>query len=92
MARIHNSQKGFEAIGVLLVVVVVAIIGFASYKVLTMNKAADSPATSAAASEPEKIESNQDLADTSKVLDSASTELDTSLNDASLNSDLNALL
>jgi hypothetical protein len=93
MARIHSTQKGFEAIGVFLAVLVVAIIGFASYKVLTMNKTADNlPATSAAATEPEKIQSQSDLADTSKVLDSASSELDGNLNDGSLDADLNALL
>ena len=91
MARTYN-QKGFEAVGVLLVVVVVAIIGFAGYKVLTLSKTVDPPATSAAVTEPDTIKSNQDLADTSKALDTASSELEGNLNDEALNSDLNALL
>lgn len=86
------NQNGFEAVGILLVVVVVAIIGFASFKVLTLNKTVDPPATSAAVSEPDSIESDGDLSDTSKSLDSASSELDTSLNDEALNADLDALL
>jgi len=87
MRRHYINQAGFEAVGVLAVILVVAVIGFAGYKVMHMNKAADSqPGV------PAKIQTKADLTQTGKSLDAASGQLDSNLDDGSLDADMNAML
>ena len=93
MRTLRLNQKGFEPIAVIVIVLVIAVLGFAGYKVMNMNKSAESaqPATSQTA-EPEAIKSEADLTNTSKALDESGSELDASLDDSALDADVNALL
>jgi hypothetical protein len=90
----HISQAGFGHIAAVFALLFVAVVGFAGYKVVTMNKAGSTTASTAAVSTkaPEKISTKADLVQTSKALDSSSTSVSSGLNDSSLNSDLNDML
>jgi uncharacterized protein HemX len=94
MSHRTYNQAGFEAVAAVAVVLIAAVIGFAGYTVMNMNKSADTE-QSAASSQPavpDKIETKADLTQTGKALDTTSSQLDSSLNDGSLDSDLNAML
>ncbi len=92
MRRHYINQAGFEAVGVLAVILVVAVIGFAGYKVMHMNKAADSQQQASQPGVPAKIQTKADLTQTGKSLDAASGQLDSNLDDGSLDADMNAML
>ena len=95
MKRTTLNQTGFEAVGIIVALLFVAIIGFAGYKVLNMNKSAASQDSSAISSQqvavPAKLKTKADLSQTGKALDKSSSQLDTSLNDKSLDADLSTM-
>jgi len=95
--KAHSSQAGFGHIAVVFLVLFVAVAGFAGYKVVTMNSAQKDDATVATQTQqnavvPDQIKSKADLVQTAKVLDNSSSSVDGSLNDNSLNQDLNDML
>lgn len=93
--RAKLNQAGFEAVAVLVVLLVVAAVGFAGYKVLGSHKSADNSqqaAVTSTAKVPATIKTKADLTATSKALDQSGAQLDNDLNGSSLNSDLNAML
>jgi hypothetical protein len=94
MKASNLNQKGFGHIAVLFVLVFVAVVGFAGYKVFTMNKSADTTVSSVVANPtvPSRISTKADLTATAKALDSSSSQVDSNLNDGALNSDLNDML
>lgn len=92
--RVVPSQKGFEAVGLLVVVAFLAIVGFAAFKVVGLNKsAASSTATTASAVRvPATIKTSADLKQTDQALQSTGQQAENSLNADSLDADLNAML
>jgi Tfp pilus assembly protein PilX len=94
MARFTCNQRGVAAQVVLVAFILLAVIGFAGYKVATLSHGTNDAATAANApvDEPEKIQSKADLTSTSKALDDSSNELDSSMDDSTLDADLNSML
>jgi uncharacterized protein HemX len=95
MTRLNFNQKGFEAVGLLVAVVIVAAIGLVGYKVMNTQKSASKPAVASsqpAVKEPAQLKTKADLTATSKALDQSASELNNELNDSALDSDVNALL
>lgn len=93
--RVHKlNQSGFEAVGLILVVVVVAVIGFAGYTMMNLDKAADSSASvsTGQSSEPDSLKSQSDLKKTDAALEASGSELDQNLDDGSLDADLETML
>jgi hypothetical protein len=90
----HLNQAGFGHMAVVFLILFVSVAGFAGYKVVSMNKTAGSSESSATASPkvPEKINTKADLNVTAKALDNSSAQLNGSLNDSSLDADLNDML
>ena len=89
----RSSQSGSHVIALALVVLFVAVAGFAGYKVYTMQQAATSGApTSTSATVPAKITNTATLNQASSALDAVSTQVNSNLDDSALNSDLNDLL
>lgn len=92
------NQAGFGHVAIVFVLLFVAVAGFAGYKVVSMNQGQKSgvstvaPQATPAVSAPESINSNADLQQTAKALESSSASVNDNLNDASLNADVNALL
>lgn len=75
-------------------VLVVGVIGFAGYKVMQMQQAAttNQPSTTASTTVPAKITDTASLKQASSALDASSAQLNTSLDDSALNTDLNSML
>lgn len=88
----RSLESGSHLVALALVVVFVAVAGFAGYKVWQMQQASLNNSATTAATVPAKITNTADLTQASKVLDQASTQVNTNLDDSSLNADLNALL
>jgi len=93
MKRLNTS--GSHVVALVVGVLVVGVIGLAGYKVWQNNKTpvtdtATTVKTSSAV--PSTIKSNADLTSASKALDDSSAQVNSNLNDDSLNSDLNDLL
>lgn len=87
------TQAGIGHVVVIFVIVFVAVIGLAGFKVATMNNDVVSQNTTAdTAAVPEKIETKADLVQASKALDDSSSGLDSSLNDGAFNADMNDML
>jgi uncharacterized protein YpmB len=83
------NQTGVSHLIVVLAVVVLGAVGFASYRVMQMNK----PATQDAAvttKTPAKIQSKTDLEKASKSLDDEN--VDKTLDSSQLDDDLNSML
>lgn len=84
------NQSGSHILGLALLIVVLGVIGFAGYTV--MNKSNDKSATTTASTQSEAIQNTADLTKASNELDSSSTQVNSNLDDSTLNSDLNDLL
>jgi len=91
--RILN-QAGFEATAVIVALLVVGVLGFGSYKFIAIRNQSKASTASASATHavPATIKTQADLAQTAQALDADGSALDNSLNDASLDADLNAVL
>ncbi len=86
----RTNHIGASHVAALAAIVVILVVGFAGYKVISTNNHKPSSELTRELSVPAKITTNADLQQTSKVLDSddQSTALDT----AELDADLNSLL
>jgi hypothetical protein len=80
-------QAGIGHIAIVFAVVFVAVVGFAGWQVFSSNKNASvaDKASTASAQVPDKIQTKADLVQTSKALDSSSTNVNSNLNDNALN-------
>lgn len=88
-----TNQSGFGHIVLLVVVLMVAVVAFAGYRVWSNQQAADTTTkTSAAATLPSSIETKADLTSTSKYLDNLGSQLDADLDGSSLDADINSML
>lgn len=88
------NQAGSHLVAVLVGLVVLGGVGFAGYTVMTHQKTAAPVASTTASrnSAPATIKTTADLTTTEHALDNASAQVSGSLNDSSLNNDLNDLL
>ncbi len=94
MYKVTWNQAGFEAIGVIAAVLIIGAVGFTGYTVVHNNKPTIQQPTTAVIAQPAPatIKSQADLKVTSSNLDKSSAQLDSNLNDGSLDADLNSLL
>lgn len=94
MSSLRNDQRGASHIVALIVVVLVAVVGFAGYRVMNAQKnvASNSSTNSSQKSvaTPTRIQSKEDVTQASKSLDS--DQIDSTLDTTSLDADLNSLL
>lgn len=90
--KMHRNQTGASHVVAVLVVVLVAVISFAGYRVMQASKdTASTPTNSTVATtEPAKIQSKADVTATTKALDSDTS--DANLDPSQLDGDLNSLL
>lgn len=86
------NQTGFGHVILLVALVALAVVGFAGYRVWTSQNTATAPDSSQAATLPATIETKADLAQTGKMLDETSAQLDTNLDDGGLDADINSML
>ncbi|MEO6514003.1 MAG: hypothetical protein ABIR37_04960 [Candidatus Saccharimonadales bacterium] len=77
----RSNQKGFAHLLLLVFLVAVVAVGFAAYRV---RSAQTSSSTT-------KASSTSTLTSSSKELDAADSQLDSSLDDSALNSDLDSM-
>lgn len=88
------NQAGVGHVVALFLLVFVGVVGFAGYTVMNNGqKNADSTGTIVLQPKfPAKIATTADLTTTSNALDDVETQLDTNLDDSSLDADLDAML
>lgn len=94
MGNIFTDQRGIAVHAVLAAFILLAVIGFAGYKVSTLTRGtADSKSVvTVPTDEPETIQSKSDLSSTDKALDVSANEMESSLDDSTLDADLNSML
>jgi uncharacterized protein HemX len=85
------NQTGSHILGIALLIVALGVVGFAGYTVMNKNKDKTATATTAT-TQSDTIQNTADLTAASDQLDSSSTQVNSNLDDSSLNNDLNDLL
>lgn len=89
------NQSGSHIMGLALFVLALGVVAFAGYKVMqahTQSTGGQTTAAKAAATVPAAIKNTADLTQAGKLLDNSSAQLDSGLDDGSLNADLNSML
>ena len=89
------NQSGSHIIGLALLVLALGVVGFAGYKVEQAHNKSDTTAQTAAnkpVAAPTTIANTADLQQASSALDSSSSQLNSNLDDSSLNADLDSML
>lgn len=91
------NQNGSHVVVLLIGVVVVALVGFAGYRVAHKNTAlqtstSNSTTGTTTATVPSKITNHAGLTQAAQALDSANANINNDVNGSSLNADLNSLL
>jgi uncharacterized membrane protein len=88
------NQTGSHLLALLVGLIVLGGIGFAGYTVMSRQNspAVTDTVSSSSSTVPAAIKTTADLTATAHALDNASSQIDGSLNDNSLNADLNDLL
>jgi len=87
------NQAGSHVVGLVLLVLALAVVGFSGYKVQqARHKTVASSAGAITHSAPATISNTADLQHTAQALDDASTQLNSNLDDSSLNADLGSML
>ena len=88
-----SNQAGSHVIAVTLFLLAVGVIGFAGYRVYQMQQPAATTDTSAStAAVPASIKNTASLNQAASSLDSVSTQLNSNLDDSSLDADINSML
>lgn len=80
----RQNQQGFGHVLLLVLIVAVAVVGFAAYRVYS-NQQADTQTKTEASTK------QSDLTSASKDLDQAGNDLNNSLDDSALNADLDSM-
>ncbi len=87
------GQAGIGHIATVLALAFVAVVGFAGYTVVSKNASQqDSAVQQSATGAPDKITSKADLEKTDKALTESDAQLDSGLNDRSLDADIDSML
>ena len=88
------NQSGSHVLGFALLVLVLGVVGFAGYKVQQAHNNSDTAVQTATttAKVPATIANTAELQQASRALDDSSAQLNSSLDDSSLNTDLNSML
>lgn len=86
------NQSGSHVLAIALIVLALGVVGFTGYTVMSKNKTVTSTATTASTASSDAIKNTADLTAAGNQLDSSSTQVNSTLDDSSLNSDLNDLL
>lgn len=88
------NQSGSHILGFALLVLALGVVGFAGYKVEQAHNKADvtTQASTAPVAAPKAIANTADLQQASSALDSSSPQLNSNLDDSSLDTDLNSML
>jgi hypothetical protein len=93
--NLRKSQTGIGHVVAVLLIVVIAGVAFAGYTVYKAGQKTDDNQTATTASSdalPTTIKTKADLTATSNYLDNTATELNSSLDPSSLDSDIDQLL
>lgn len=87
------NSRGIGHLALVFVLLFVAVVGFAGYKVMTKNSA-DSTVNSTAPTTlvPKKISNKASLTQAGKALDNSSSDVNSNLNDKALDPGLNDML
>ncbi len=90
----RSNQSGSHVIALALAVLVVGLIAFAGYRVYQMQQTANAPSssTTASTSVPAKITNAATLEQAGSALDAASVQLNSNLDDSSLDMAVNSML
>lgn len=87
------NQSGSHILGFALLVLALGVVGFAGYKVQQAhNTATTTQAATTTATVPATINTTADLQQAGQALDSSSADVNSSLDDSSLNADLDSML
>ncbi len=87
------NQKGIGHVVALLVLVFVAVAGFAGYTVISKNSAVEpAPASTMQQTESDEIRNQSDLEKNDRELTDSEQQLDSQLDDSELDADLDAML
>lgn len=88
------NQTGSHIIGFALLVVALGLVAFAGYTVSHRTKSVATTASTVSTKSvvPATIKNAGDLQQTAQALDSASSQLNSGLDDSSMNADLNSML
>ena len=90
MKTIRLNQKGIGHIAALLVLVVVAAVAFAGWRVMNANKTSDTATQTASSTVPAVLKTKADVTKAANELDA--TNVDSTVNPDSLDGDINTLL
>ena len=88
--NIFNNQKGSTHMIAIFGVLVIALAGFAGYRVMQAAEPSGTSDTAVTTGEPEKIKNKADLVKAEDSLDEA--PIDSSVNPSDLDQDINSLL
>ncbi|HSX33567.1 MAG TPA: hypothetical protein VLF91_04490 [Candidatus Saccharimonadales bacterium] len=88
----RTNESGSHIIGISLAIVVLALVAFAGYRVVSRGGTTAPAKQTAAVSQPAAISNKADLQQAAQSLDSSGSDVNSSLNTDSLNSDLNDML
>jgi len=87
------NQSGSHVLALVLLVAVLGVVGFAGYKVMNASKPkADTTATTATTSSSDTIKNSAGLDQAATTLDNSSAQVNSNLDDNSLNNNLNDML
>lgn len=87
------NQSGSHVIAVAFLVLALGVVGYAGYKVQQAHNKSDTTTQAATVvSAPKTIANTADLQQASSALDSSSSQLNSNLDDSSLNADLDSML
>ena len=89
MKSLRSNQQGIGHVVALLVLVLVAAVAFAGWRVMNANKTSDTTAR-AASQTPSVLKTKADVTKAANELDA--TSVDSTVNPDSLDSDINSLL
>lgn len=89
----RSSQSGSHVVMLAVAVAVIGVLAFAGYRVWTMQQANTQTAdTATTVTVPKKITNTAQLNQAASALDTASTQVNGSLDDSALNADLSSML
>jgi len=86
------NQSGSHVVGLVLLVLALGVVGFAGYKVQQSHTKTTDSTTASTQTVPATITTTSDLQQASKAMDNSSSQLNTNLDDSSMDADLNSML